>query len=451
MLHWSLPPKAFVEYEEFESWLQETGKFEKYGRFVRGSHWRGFLAKYDEANLMHKRMLMVSNRLEEFTAANPKKTALIEKAREFLYAGQCNCPYWHGVFGGLYLPHLRQAIYENLIKAEALLSQSKKKQIVRTETDYDCDGKDEVIISSNKYTVIFKPSYGGMLIELDSYEDDFNLNDTLSRRREGYHWKLAKAQLDNGEVFDKTASIHDLVLTKEAGLDKLLADDWYLRRCFIDHFFTPQTDINSFLSGKFGEEGDFVLGAYEYEKKGDRNAVVLKRRGNLWRPDGPKPLTVEKHFYFGIDSEVISVNYVLIAEHEDISNVRLAVENNFNFQAGHAPDRYTLFGGERIAGSYLDSLISYPRGRTVLLKDDWRKFQVGLLTDKEADLWQVPIFTISLSEGGFEKVYQGTSIVNVFNLDLKKGIPSELTFFLFAGKPENMPNKFLNKASSVKV
>ncbi len=103
MLHWSLPPKAFVEYEEFETWLKEQDKLEKYGRFLRGGHWRGFLAKYDEANLMHKRMLAVSDRLKHFTVKNPKKTDIISRAREHLYAGQCNCPYWHGVFGGMYL------------------------------------------------------------------------------------------------------------------------------------------------------------------------------------------------------------------------------------------------------------------------------------------------------------------------------------------------------------
>ena len=35
-----------------------------------------------------------------------------------LWAGQCNCAYWHGVFGGLYLPHLRQALYRELLSAE---------------------------------------------------------------------------------------------------------------------------------------------------------------------------------------------------------------------------------------------------------------------------------------------------------------------------------------------
>jgi alpha-amylase len=84
--------------------------------------WRGFLAKYDEANLMHKRMLSVSEQLNEYIMEYPEDYQAIEKAKHHLFAGQCNCPYWHGIFGGLYLPHLRQAIYENLIKAKRWLS-----------------------------------------------------------------------------------------------------------------------------------------------------------------------------------------------------------------------------------------------------------------------------------------------------------------------------------------
>jgi hypothetical protein len=61
------------------------------------------------------------------------------------------------------------------------------------------------------------------------------------------------------------------------------------------------------------------------------------------------------------------------------------------------------------------------------------------MSDREAEIWQVPIFTVSLSEAGFEKVYQGTSIVSIFNCNLKKGRPFEITFMLFSGKPENMP------------
>ncbi|SYZ74550.1 Glycoside hydrolase family 57 [Candidatus Zixiibacteriota bacterium] len=443
MLHWSLPAKAFVEYEEFETWLKSQDKFEKYGRYVRGGHWRGFLAKYEEANLMHKRMMAVSEQLEKFTAAHPHETDRIARARHHLYAGQCNCPYWHGVFGGLYLPHLRQAIFENLIQAENLIKDDNDNATERRQYDYDCDGKDDITISTNKFAAWFKPASGGMLVELDSRAASFNLTDTLKRRREGYHRKLANAHIEGQEkVKDGTASIHDLVLTKEAGLEKLLAEDWYLRRCFIDHFLSQDTDIQTFLSGDFGDEGDFVNTPYQYYGSVDKGVVAFRRTGQLWRPDGAKAVAVEKRFYFAPDSDVISVNYALTAPNDDLFDVRLAVENNFNFQAGHAHDRYPLYGGSRPGGSFLDSVIQQSQCQNVTLRDDWRKIAVALTCDKECDIWQVPIFTISLSEAGFEKVYQGTSLLNVFRLNLRRGIPLELTFMLFAGSTADMPNRF---------
>src|SRR5690606_9015014 len=150
-------------------------------------------AKYDESNQMHKRMLTVSRRLNDYVAAHPFDEKTIAGARRHLYAGQCNCPYWHGVFGGLYLPHIRQAIFENLIKAEKTLFDAEDR--VHTEvTDYDCDGHDEISVRTQKFAAFFKPSRGGALVELDSYETDFNLTDTLRRRIEGYHGKLARAR-----------------------------------------------------------------------------------------------------------------------------------------------------------------------------------------------------------------------------------------------------------------
>jgi len=438
MLHWSLPQRAFVEFEEFSEWLEKTDKTERYGRFVRGGHWRGFLAKYDEANLMHKKMLTVSEKLYDSCERGSGNFEMVEKVKHHLYAGQCNCPYWHGVFGGLYLSHIRSAIYENLIKAENLLT-PKSDQVEKHVYDYDCDGFDEIVVQTNKFTTLIKPSYGGMLMELDNREAAVNVTDTLTRRREGYHRKLADAALNGSESEDKTESIHDVVLTKEEGLTEFLANDWHLKRCFVDHFFPSDVDIDKFASGSYGDDGDFVLEPWQYLPGSDMQSVHLKREGNLWRNDGVRPIILNKVFYFAPDSEVITVNYCLTATEEDIPNVRFAIENNFNFLAGHSDDRFILFDGQRKKNSYLDAVNSQSDCLAVLIRDDWRKIAVGLQSDRTGNVWQVPIFTISLSEGGFEKVYQGTSIVNLFNFDLIKGQPVEISFFLFSGKPENMP------------
>jgi hypothetical protein len=86
--------------------------------FLRGGIWRNFLSRYPEANWMHKRMLGAVGaasphcRLEQRTPGT---------AAELLHRAQANDAYWHGLFGGLYLPHLRRAVWNNLLKLEAAL------------------------------------------------------------------------------------------------------------------------------------------------------------------------------------------------------------------------------------------------------------------------------------------------------------------------------------------
>jgi 4-alpha-glucanotransferase len=443
MLHWSLPPKAYIEFEEFGKWLEKSDKMEQYGRFVRGGHWRGFIAKYDEVNLMHKKMLAVSDKLERFKKSGSGTFDQIDQAKQHLYAAQCNCPYWHGVFGGLYLSHIRGAVFENLIQAENLIT-PKSDTVIQKSTDFDCDGYPEIVVTTNKFYSVLKPSCGGMMIELDSRKAEMNLTDTLTRRREGYHRKLADAKLD-GEKSDKTESIHDSILTKEKGLEKFLAEDWYLRRCFIDHFLKPDVDLEKFSTGTYGDDGDFVLEPWETLFSSDPGIVKLRRQGNLWREDGVKPLTIEKAYYFAADSDVITINYALTAG-ENIPSIRFAVENNFNFYGGRDDRRCLLFDGKKKGDGFLEATEFQPDCRKITIRDERKDIDLILACDNKAEIWQLPINTISLSEGGFEKVYQGTSIVNIFNLNLKKNKPLELSFLLFCGNPKNVPPRLKAKA-----
>jgi alpha-amylase len=451
MLHWALPSKGFTEYEELENYLIENGKMERFGRFIRGGHWRGFLAKYPEANLMHKKMLNISSDLESFEHKYPERTEAITEAKRFLYAGQCNCPYWHGVFGGLYLPHLRQAIYENLIKAEKMLLPPNLKSVEKTISDYDCDGHDEIIVKTGKMGIVIKPSMGGMMLEMDNYEASANLLDTLSRRKEGYHRKLSGARFTGEKRTDETASIHDIVLTKEQGLDQYLAEDWYLRRGFIDHFLAPETEIDEYLASNFRDEGNFVLEPYEYSTDSGRNQVVLERIGRLWHNNTRHRLKAEKRYIFGPKSEVVSVSYALTAVDNDISDIRFAVENNFNFQAGHSDDRYILFDGEKAGGGFLDTTVVRKNNYSAIMYDSHRDLVAALSVDRENEIWQMPIFTISLSEGGFEKVYQGTSIVYVIKTDLIKDKPFEMTFLLYSGRMANLPPMFKRNRAGISL
>ncbi|MEW5994793.1 MAG: alpha-amylase/4-alpha-glucanotransferase domain-containing protein, partial [Candidatus Zixiibacteriota bacterium] len=430
MLHWSLLPQAFVEYEQFEHWLEEEEKLEQYGRFVRGGHWRGFLAKYEEANLMHKKMLAVSDKLATCEKEFHRRTEQLAAARDRLYAGQCNCAYWHGVFGGLYLPHIRQAVYASLIEADARLNAlAGRKEGWFETTDFDADGHDEIVYTSEIFTAVFKPRRGGTLLHLALNKHNFDVTDTLTRRREGYHLKLEHA-LTNSSA--KTASIHDLVLAKEEGLKEYLVEDWYLKRCFVDHFFADDVDLGRFRTGKYGEEGDFIIERFSHEIDAGRRQVTLTRNGHLWRPDGVIPVRLVKRFRFEEGSELIQVTYEISTRADQPVRVNFALENNFNFQAGHAEDRFILIDGQHHENSYLHSVGSHAQAGAYMLVDEYRDLSVALVCGRAAEVWHLPIYTVSLSEAGFEKVYQGTTLVAVYRLELTNR-PLALDFALHAG------------------
>src|SRR3990172_2773387 len=107
--------------------------------------WRNFFAKYPEANALHKRMLIVSEELARRSILD--SSIEVRQAQQNLWSAQGNDVYWHGVFGGLYLPHLRADAYGSLLKAERLLAE--RRVAAGEQRDYDIDGVDEYLFRGN--------------------------------------------------------------------------------------------------------------------------------------------------------------------------------------------------------------------------------------------------------------------------------------------------------------
>jgi alpha-amylase len=121
---------------------------------------------------------------------------------------QCNDSYWHGVFGGLYLRHLRGAVWANLAEAEGILRSSEP--MAFEVVDLDGDGSDEVWVHSGAFSALVAPARGGAVEEWTLFARRTNLADTLTRRREAYHRDVtpapAHAAVDDGGM----PSIHAL-------------------------------------------------------------------------------------------------------------------------------------------------------------------------------------------------------------------------------------------------
>ncbi|MFQ3609641.1 MAG: alpha-amylase/4-alpha-glucanotransferase domain-containing protein, partial [Chloroherpetonaceae bacterium] len=424
MMHWALPnTKSFQDYEIFEKRLKEEGLYNDYNIFVRGGFWRNFMVKYPESNQMHKRMLEVSKRARNLQEQKLKVSA---KTLDKIWAAQCNCPYWHGVFGGTYLPNLRHPIYENLIEAESELDKldNNNGDVLATILDFDADGQDEAMLKNTELALYFKPSDGGKLIELDYKPAKKNLLDVVTRREEGYHKRLLQAKAQKGEL---VAEMHNAVQMKEQGLESLLVYDWYRRASLVEHFLPLDTTIDELKKNHQRELGDFLISPFDATLGGTKakRTLTMTRVGNLHFNGANHNLEVSKTITLAKGKSEFTVDYALTLHGEGKFKLYFGVESLYGLLAGDAPDRYYYFDGLTLEHNRLNS-VGEVRSTMVGLKDEWLKIHARLEATQEARVMRYPIETISLSEGGFERVYQGSCVVMLFEVTLSKK-PVELS------------------------
>lgn len=174
MEEWTLPRPAAQRLARLVATTSDGGGVDP---LIRGGHWKGFLRRYPESNRMHKMALRLSALCRD--RGGPPE------ARRAIARAQCNDAYWHGVFGGVYLPHLRQAIWRELAAAEQRLRE--EEGIACEILDFDLDGHDEIWIHSARSSVVISPARGGAIEILTIFRDGVNYVDVLSRRLEAYH------------------------------------------------------------------------------------------------------------------------------------------------------------------------------------------------------------------------------------------------------------------------
>jgi len=431
MMQWALPSESYIKFEDFEKRLKEEELFEPYHIFVRGGFWRNFLAKYPESNNMHKNMLWVGekiNRIQKEQLSSEEKELLAKIERE-KYRGQCNCAYWHGVFGGLYLPHLRGAIYKHLINAERLtdrLRREKNGWVDVHRFDFDRDGTEDLIVETPKLNVYLKPDKGGTLFELDYKPKGINLLDTLTRREEGYHRQLSESVA--GENPETVESIHDRLEVKESGLEQLLFYDWYDRKSLIDHFLRKETTLESFSRCQYEEKGDFINQPYQLEVKEQTEGtrIHLRRDGHIWVGSNWIALTVEKVLSVPKEGAEFEVLYRLWNRHSAKIEVLFGVEFNISMLEGGFDNCRVFAKGEHPTEVKLNSTLEVPDATSFGIRDKSMGLEVAVETDTPATLWSFPIETVSLSESGLEKNYQSTVIFPNWHLELPPGEPVEV-------------------------
>ena len=219
MDEWAMEPEELLYYNKLKEYLKKYKKHSeiaKFKNFTKAGFFRNFFRKYPRINYMHKKMLYLSENIHKAETKQRLVSTKDKNIFENLYKAQCNCGYWHGLFGGFYLGHIRAAIYENLIKAEKELDKKfTKNSLLIEEADFDFDGLSETVVKNNHFICAFSKR-GGTLLEMSYKDKNFNLLNTITRREESYHQKI-KGKDRKELIYDKyeRLSLVDHLLSKK--------------------------------------------------------------------------------------------------------------------------------------------------------------------------------------------------------------------------------------------
>jgi alpha-amylase len=423
MGEWALPPAAGAQLDDARHRLLATPDGERLARLLRGGFFRNFLVKYPEMGDAYWKMLGLSRRVHEGLRRRPRDRRLLA-ARERLWQGQANDAYWHGVFGGCYLPHLRRSVKTSLIACERqLAAPGSTPDIECLHADVDGDGHAEVVVRGGALGLTLRPARGGSLTELAWTQGEVDVADVLTRRPEAYHRKVADRPRahEDGEV----KTIHSAPEVKEAGLTALLRYDRFRRASLLDGLFPPDGELDPLEPWDAARRvvGERPL-AHEVETAPREVAV----RCSLPDLDG-LPLALEKSLRVVADEAAVTVRYRLRWSGEEPLAARWAVQCNLTLSAGEAPGRYFRVDGRPSLGS---------RGclegaGALAMIDEWLGCELAIECDVPAAVAWAPVETVSLSETGFERIYQGSALLFVWPLALGPGQSWETSLRVRAG------------------
>ena len=429
MMEWALPVEAERQLHDLKIELKDKGIDEAVTRrFLRGGLWDNFLVKYPASNRMHKRMLAVSRKVRQLPGSHPDTA----RAVQALYRGQCNCSYWHGLFGGLYLNYLRHAIYDNLITAETLArSVLQVEGLGAEQVDYDLDGRPEWLVSNSRMQAIVAPDRGGAVVEFDYRPAAFNITNVLERQEESYHKKI----LQHGQGGEDSAggqpkSIHDRMRVKQEGLEQLLIYDPRERLSLQECLFPAGVTLDDLKRGgpsgylrfydqPFQSTGTASPGGFQLEME-QETLVNVNQPGAF----------LQKTLRFPETSAGILTRYHLENRGENPLQGLFGVEFNITLLAGDAEDRYFVDPGGEFDRVRVGQEGEVSKRLEWAVRDGWAGFEVRWKTLTPARILFYPIETVSQSEDGFEKTYQGTCLWFLWELDVtpRGGVDLEINW-----------------------
>jgi alpha-amylase len=410
MMLWALPPETQARVEGEQRWLVSQGKADLARRIATGT-WREFLARYPESRRLHRRVGELSARIE-----HARRSCLAQEqyegARKEIQRAQCNCSYWHGVFGGFYLPHLREAVHAHMLRADSMadsLQGASQGWMIE-------DGEEEWRLKSPRVSVSVAKD-GGAIVELADRSRPFDFAGVIARRREAYHVRVeeasrraARAHHPGGAAGshedaagEAPETIHGEISVKEPGLERLLVYD-ERARCASQEWTRSAAEVEAQggLRGAIGAGPVGVSFLPDPAPSGRPGSPLIGLRSQT-----PGGAAIRKEIAPGRDEREFEVRFAGAP-----ARGWLLSEWNLSLLTPDAPGRRLVIAGRDPRVLAPGSTGGADGVTSIRLEDaEYLHRALTLSFIPAARVEWSPVETVSLSEAGAERVYQGTAFL----------------------------------------
>ena len=377
--------------------------------------WRNFQVRYREINDLHKQMLRTSAKVDGLPAGRPS-----ELAHDHLQRGQSNDVYWHGLFGGIYIPHMRAATLGELIAAEDIADREFGTQAAADALDLDLDGRPDVRLATEGQVVTIDLDEGAGIGAWDVRAARHPLGAVLRRRPEAYHERIrAAAAPDPASRRAGTTApvtIHEQIRLKEPDLADRLLYDAYERRGALVRLLPADATLATWRAGGGPDLADLVDGPWALEAL-DGGAVRVSREAAV----AGTRLRAAKTVRLGGGRLDPSLVVDLSLAHVDGPSLvaRVGLEWPTLLLGGGAnPAAWWEVAGRRSAHDGSGAAAAIER---IAQGNDWLGISIVTGVTPAAEAWWAPIETVSNSEAGFERVYQGSALLLSWPIELRAG------------------------------
>lgn len=389
MGEWSLSADKYSEMKHMKKCLKKEDFGDDVDVFVRGSTWQNFLIKYPEINILHKRILYMTKKRSDVA------DMFLD---DFIFRAECNDVFWHGIFGGVYLPNLRDNAFKYLILAEKRYEHLTDRDYPFVECmDIDLDGYDEIFLTGENIKFVFGTKEGSSLQAIEVRDVNFNASNILSRRKESYHADLLEDSVSEHEK--GVSTIHEMSHEISDEVKRHLVFDWHMKYSFIDHFVEGVNE-EEFVTNSYNEHGDFVNQPFSFDMF--NSGVSFKRDGGIFFSGERYATSMKKEFELENDLLTFDIN----VETNYSDELYYGIEFNLHFFD------YKMIS---INGETIDDKGSLSDERLIIQDDSLNKSFLFNFNER-FDMKYFILKTVSQSEGGVDLTEQGLSMIVLFKM-----------------------------------